>query len=469
MMKAFSLKDALRWTEGDAFGGVSDDVVFKDVSADTRKIKAGDLFVALRGENFDGHGFIDVAAQSGAVAAVVDQPDAAVQLPQIVVKDTVDALAALALGNRNASKARFISVTGSSGKTTVREMVAAILSQMGKTLATEGNLNNHIGVPLTLFRLAPEHEFAAIELGASAMGEIAHTVRIARPDVAILTNAGEAHLEGFGSYQNIVLGKGEIIDGLSEAGTAVLNFDDPAFAQWAERAGSRTVVAVSGSGAEGESEGEGADYFPSDITSGEGQQSFTAHGPQGWSCEIRLSLQGRHNVSNALMAIAATRALGASDEAVQLGLSAVQAVKGRLQTLKLNDQWTLIDDSYNANPTSMKAAISALSQHSGSRIAVLGAMAELGEGAHELHRNVAGFAKTQGIERLLVVGPGCEGYVEGFGDKTEVCASHDDAVRRLFEGPADSQTVLVKGSRSSAMDRVVEGIKEKVGDTCCSG
>ena len=463
MMQAFSLADALRWTDGDAFGVVSDDVCFKGVSTDTRKIEAGDLFVALRGENFDGHRFLDGAAKAGAVAAVVDTPDQSTRLPQIVVKDTMDALAALALGNRKTSRARVISVTGSSGKTTVREMVAGILGQMGKTLATEGNLNNHIGVPLTLFRLVPEHEFAAIELGASAMGEIAHTVRIARPDVAILTNAGEAHLEGFGSYQNIVRGKGEIIDGLSDSGTAVLNFDDPAFAEWAERAGSRAVLSVSGSGA------DRADYRPTDISSGDGQQSFTAHGPQGWSCEIRLALQGQHNVANALMAIAATRALGASDDEVKAGLSGVQAVKGRLQTLKLNEQWTLIDDSYNANPTSMKAAISALSLHSGCRIAVLGAMAELGSGARDLHRDVAEFAQAQGIERLLVVGPGCEGYVEGFGDKTEVFASHDDAVRHLFEGPADSQTVLVKGSRSSAMDRVVEGIKEKVGDTCCSG
>jgi len=463
MMQPFSVVDAINWLEGTLVGARPDGKAFQGVSTDTRRIASGDLFVALRGDNFDGHDYLAVAEQAGAVAAVVEQADPTLALPQIQVPDTIDALAKLALANRNASSARFVAITGSSGKTTVREMVAAILSRVGSTLATEGNLNNHIGVPLTLFRLAPEHELGAIELGASGLGEIAHTVNIVRPKVAILTNAGQAHLEGFGGYENVVRAKGEIIDGVAETGLMVLNQDDPAFGQWRQRAGSRRVAGVSGQA------GAGADYFPEDIRNEGGVRVFRACGPGGWCCDVRLSLQGEHNITNALMAIAATRELGAGEEAIKAGLAALKPVKGRLQIMELTPKLTIIDDSYNANPASMKAALDVLAMRPATRIAVLGAMAELGEGSLALHREVGAFARARGIERLIAVGDGCEGYTEGFGDASEVCATHDDALRRLFEGPADSQTVLVKGSRSSAMDRVVEGIKEKVGNTCCSG
>ncbi|MDI9246267.1 UDP-N-acetylmuramoyl-tripeptide--D-alanyl-D-alanine ligase [Marinobacter sp. CHS3-4] len=463
MMSTFDLKQALSWVSGQPSGAWQDDVRFENVSTDTRNIGAGDLFVALRGDNFDGHRFIGAARESGAVAAVVDQADESEQLPQLVVEDTVNALAALAAGNRDLSKARFVAVTGSNGKTTVREMVAAILSRMGSTLATSGNLNNHIGVPLTLFRLTPEHKYAAIELGASGLGEIAHTVGIVRPDVAILTNAGQAHLEGFGSYENIVQGKGEIIDGLADNGIAILNYDDPAFEQWQKRAGNRRVVTVSGRG------NRDAHYRPSDVQIDGPEQRFTAHGPAGWHCDIRLSLQGEHNITNALLAIAASQAVGATDQAIQQGLAGLQAVTGRLQTLNLSSRWTVIDDSYNANPSSIRSALKVLASRPGHRIAVLGAMAELGSGAYDMHRDIGVYAKDQGVDRLLAVGAGSEGYVDGFGAGADACATHDEAVRRLFESSADSQTVLVKGSRSSAMDRVVEGIKQKVGDACCSG
>ncbi len=463
MMSAFALKQALSWVGGRSSGPWLDDTRFENVSTDTRNTRPGDLFVALRGDRFDGHRFLDAARQSGAVAAVVDCADETVDLPQLVVNDTVNALAAIAAGNRDLSNARFVAVTGSSGKTTVREMVAAILGQMGNTLATEGNLNNHIGVPLTLFRLAPEHRYAAIELGASGVGEIAHTVGIVRPDVAILTNAGQAHLEGFGSYENIVRAKGEIIDGLPANGVAVLNLDDPAFDQWVKRAGQRRVRSVSGKGQ------RNADFRPADVQVDGPELSFTAQGPNGWQCDIRLSLQGEHNIANALMAIAAAQAVGASDDAIQRGLSGLKAFKGRLQTLKLTPQLTVIDDSYNANPASMKAAIKVLAAHAGYRTAVLGTMAELGPDGEAMHREVGEFARARGVDRLLIVGSGCEGYAEGFGAATEVCSSHEDAVRRLSERSDDTQTVLVKGSRSSAMDLVVEGIKQKVGETCCSG
>ncbi len=463
MMSPFTLRQALEWVEGRPCGAWQDDIRFANVSTDTRNIGPGDLFVAIRGDNFDGHRFIESARQAGAVAAVVDHADNTVQLPQLVVTDTIAALAAIAAANRNLSKARVVAVTGSSGKTTVREMVAAILGRMGNTLATEGNLNNHIGVPLTLFRLAPEHRYAAIELGASALGEIAHTVAIVRPDVAILTNAGQAHLEGFGSYQNIIRAKGEIIDGLPANGVAVLNMDDPAFDAWHQRAGQRSVKSVSGQGR------RGADYRSADVQVDGPEMRFTAQGPNGWQCDIRLSLQGEHNITNALMAIAAAQTVGATDDAIARGLAGLQAFKGRLQALKLTSRWTVIDDSYNANPASMKAAIEVLAGYPGTRSAVLGAMAELGEDHTEMHRDIGRFARARGVDRLLVVGSGCEGYVEGYGAATEVCSSHDEAVSRLVESSAGSQTVLVKGSRSAAMDRVVEGIKQKVDNTCCSG
>lgn len=463
MMQAFPVAEAMLWVGGTSAGADLEGLVFRGVSTDTRTIASGDLFVALRGDNFDGHNYLAVAEKAGAVAAVVDTANPALAIPQILVSDTIGALAELAAGNRNISPARLVAITGSSGKTTVREMVAAILSGVGNTLATEGNLNNHIGVPLTLFRLAPEHEYGVIELGASGLNEIAHTVNIVRPDVSILTNAGQAHLEGFGSYDNIVRAKGEIIDGVVASGLVVLNRDDPAFDQWRLRAGARRVLAVS------RQAGGGGDYFAESVADDGNSLAFRACGPEGWACDVSLPLHGEHNVTNALLAIAAARDLGASDGAVQRGLAAMQAVKGRLQILELSPSLTVIDDSYNANPSSIKAALGVLALRPASRVAVLGAMAELGADSLALHREVGEFARHHGIDRLLVVGDGCEGYVEGFGDAAEVCATHDDAVCRLLERPADSQTVLVKGSRSSAMDRVVEGIKEKVGNACCSG
>jgi len=456
MMRAFSLAEAAALSAGTCADPAAAETRYTGVSTDTRKLRHGDLFVALRGEHFDGHRFLEVAQSAGAVGAVVDAVVPDITLPQIVVRDTVDALARLAAGNRDDSGASFVSVTGSSGKTTVREMVASVLSQMGSTLATEGNLNNHIGVPLTLFRLTPEHQYGAIELGASGLGEIAHTVAIVRPQVAILTNAGQAHLEGFGSYDNIVQAKGEIIDGVSDGGLVVLNGDDPAFPVWKQRAKDRRVAVVCRAAS------ELADYYASKVTTDTHGQSFIAHHRDGWQCSVTLGLHGDHNVTNGLLAIAATRALGASDEAVRQGLQGLKAVKGRLQMLELSPGLTVIDDSYNANPSSMKAAVGVLAARPGARVAVLGAMAELGADSYALHRDVGEFARHLGVERLLVVGPGCEGYVEGFGEGAESCRGHDEAVARLL---ADSQrplTVLVKGSRSSAMDCVVEGIKEKV-------
>lgn len=454
MMRAFTLAEAAGWLKAAEPAGAAE-VTCQGVSTDTRAIRDGDLFVALRGERFDGHEFVAQAKQAGAVAAVVDSAVAGADIPQLVVEDTVEALAALAAAQRDESRAQFVAVTGSSGKTTVREMTGAILGKGGPVLVTQGNLNNHIGVPLTLFRLTPEHRFGVIELGASGVGEIAHTVAITRPDVAILTNAGQAHLEGFGGYDKVVQAKGEIIDAVAPTGVVVLNRDDPAFEIWRDRAGTRRVIAVSASGH------PDADYRYRQLQVERDGQTFVAEGPLGWEQTVHLGLYGEHNAGNALLAIAAARELGAGDDAVTRGLASLKPVKGRLQVIHLSEQVRLVDDSYNANPASMRAALKFLGSLPGYRIAVLGAMAELGSEADELHREIGEFARRQGIDRLLAVGPEGSAYQQGFGEGCDVCASQGEAVSRLRAVTEAPLSVLVKGSRSSAMDQVVEGLQEK--------
>ncbi|WP_148861782.1 UDP-N-acetylmuramoyl-tripeptide--D-alanyl-D-alanine ligase [Marinobacter fonticola] len=453
MMQPFSLQDAAEMTGA---APIASAIAYTGVSTDTRTIQPGDLFVALRGERFDGHAYVQQAINAGAVAAVVDQMQEGASAPQLEVSDTLQALGQLALGNRLASPARCVGVTGSSGKTTVKEMLAAILRQEGETLATQGNLNNHIGVPLTLFRLQPAHRYAVIEMGASGMGEIAYTVNLARPEVAVLTNAGEAHLEGFGSYENIVAAKGEIIDGVASDGAVVLNADDPACPVWRTRAGQRRVLTVSAAA------DSGADYHYRNVRSKDGQSICEVVGPSGWTQDIQFELPGAHNLLNALMAIAATRELGASDESVKKGLSELKPVKGRLQKIALQSGVNLIDDSYNANPTSMKAALQHLAEQDGTGAAVLGRMAELGPEEERLHEEIGAVAAQLGIAHLLVVGRGTEGYVRGFGPGAQQFESHEAAADWLLAHRSPPMTILVKGSRSSAMDNVVRALLDKV-------
>ena len=461
MMRALTLAEIAHvlGTRATAAGGP-----VRDICTDTRALQSGDLFVALRGERFDGHGFLETAREAGAVAAVVDTPNDSSALAQLVVPDTIQALADLALYNRNLSDASVVAVTGSSGKTTFKEMLSAILSLEGGTLATLGNLNYHIGAPLTLLRLAPEHRFAVIELGASALGEIAHTVAATAPEVAVITNAGEAHLEGFGSYGNIVQAKGEIIDGVVEDGTVILNRDDPAFGIWKQRAGSRHVVAVSASG-------DDADYRCAGYELNDGAYSIRVVTPDGSERSLTLNLPGEHNICNALLAAAAAETVGAAWSSVTSGLAAVRATAGRLERKTLSDHVTVIDDSYNANPTSMKAALDVLSREAATRVAVLGGMAELGAEGARLHREVGEHARTQGVDRVLVVGVSeeCNALASGSGDLALRFDTHQQAVDWLLANVTGPMTVLVKGSRSSAMDWVVMMLQEKVNNPCCSG
>lgn len=462
-MGTFSLAQAVQFTGATCASQDLDAVEYANVSTDTRALRPGDLFVALRGENFDGHEFLQSAQELGACAAVVDTFDHSLDMPQLLVANTDDALAGLAAGNRNQSGVQLIAITGSSGKTTVKEISAAILVRMGNTLATQGNLNNHIGVPLTLFGLEPTHQYGVIELGASGIGEIAHTVNITKPQVVVLTNAGQAHLEGFGSYENIVHAKGEIIEGVTEDGLVVLNRDDPAFDQWLARAGDRRVVSVSRCGH------PAADYKAVIEQSHALSPEIVVTGPSGWSCAITLLLEGDHNVTNTLLAIAATRELGATDIAITDGLACMESIPGRLQEINLPGGLSVIDDSYNANPASMEAALRVLVEREGKRIAVFGAMGELGPTAYELHREVGALARDLRIDRLLTVGAGCEGYADGFGGAAEMYQTHDEAAEAVVRTNEPPMTVLVKGSRSSAMDLVVEEIKNKVNSACFSG
>jgi UDP-N-acetylmuramoyl-tripeptide--D-alanyl-D-alanine ligase len=431
------------------------DVNFSRVSTDTRTLRPGDLYIALRGASFDGNDFVDQAFENGAGAAIVSSPQA-VRSPCLLVADTTAALAELALLNRQRSSARVVAITGSQGKTSVKEMIGRILSVSHRTLVTRGNFNNHIGVPLTLLELDETHECAVIELGASGLGEIAWTVRLAQPHVAVLTNAAATHLEGFGSLAGVVQTKGEIIDGLPADGTAVLNADDPHFAVWRARAGQRRALCFS-------LHDTSADYQASAILiDGREGTQFTLHTPAG-DCGITLHLLGLHNVANALAASAAAMAAGATLEDVRVGLALVRPVAGRLCLREAANGAALVDDTYNASPSSFRAAIDVLRGFPGRRILIMGDMGELGSDAESGHRYVGDYARSCGIDTLWATGPLSRLAVSGFGEG----ALHFDAIDSLIAhalGNTNAQcSVLIKGSRSAGMERAVE--KLIAGDT----
>jgi UDP-N-acetylmuramoyl-tripeptide--D-alanyl-D-alanine ligase len=424
------------------------DVSFSRVSIDTRTLQTGDLYVALRGASFDGNAFVRQAFEKGACAAIVSAPDA-VLAPCLLVADTNAALAELALLNRQRSSARVVAITGSQGKTTVKEMIGRILNVSHKTLVTRANLNNHIGAPLTLLELDETHECAVIELGASGPGEIAWTVRLARPHVSVLTNAAATHLEGFGSLAGVVQTKGEIIDGLPLDGTAVLNADDPHFAIWRTRAGGRRVLSFG-------LRDEAADCHASAIaTDGRAGTQFTLHTPAG-DCRVTLHLLGLHNVLNALAASAASIAAGASLDDVRAGLEAVRAVAGRLCLREAANGAVLVDDTYNASPASFRAAIDVLAGLPGRHVVIMGDMAELGSDAESGHRLVGDHARSLGIDALWATGALSRHAVESFGDGARHFASLDDLMSHALRHSDAQCSILIKGSRSAGMERAVE-------------
>ncbi|MCO7595117.1 MULTISPECIES: UDP-N-acetylmuramoyl-tripeptide--D-alanyl-D-alanine ligase [Pseudomonas] len=429
---------------------VGDDARFDGVSIDSRTVAAGQLFVALAGPRFDGHDYLADVKAKGAVAALVEREIADVELPQLLVADSRLALGQLGALNRAAFDKPVVAITGSSGKTTVKEMLACILRTRGPVLATRGNLNNDLGAPLTLLEIAPEHSAAVIELGASRIGEIRYTVGLTRPEVVIINNAGTAHVGEFGGPEKIVEAKGEILEGLGEGGTAILNLDDKAFGTWHVRAGAHRVLSFALANPQ-------ADFHASDIgRDARGCPSFTLHGPQG-SVAVQLNLLGTHNVSNALAGAAAAHALGVSLAGIAAGLGAVQPVKGRSVAQIAPNGVRVIDDSYNANPTSVCAAIDILAGFSGRTVLVLGDIGELGQWAQEGHRQVGDYARGK-VDALYAVGTNMAHAVKAFGANGRHFATQAELIDAVRGEHASNTTILIKGSRSAAMENVVAAL-----------
>jgi len=433
---------------GGALHGV--DREYRAVSSDTRTLAGGDLFIALRGPRYNANEFVAGAATAGAAAALVDtlQP---VAIAQIVVPDTQAALEKAGHAWRAQFSIPVVGVAGSNGKTTAKEMTAAILGAAGDCLATRGNLNNHIGVPLTLFRIESTHRFAVVEMGANAAGEVAHLVEIGRPTVGLITNAGAEHLEGFGSIEGVARAEGEMVAGLTADATAVINADD----EFADLWRGSTPARIMTFGVQ-----KPADFRAADVTTGVGPDGFLTRfkllSPLG-EVGIELRMGGRHNVSNALAAAAAATAAGAKLEHVAQGLGAVRAVAGRLQfKMTAGGAW-LIDDSYNANPSSMRAGIEVLAGLEGRKWLVMGDMAELGEFAESSHTEIGAFAREQGIDRVFAVGQLAGLAVESFGKGGQWFAESNALADALQGAPSDVR-MLIKGSRVNRLERVVDAL-----------
>ena len=436
------------------------DIAVSAVSTDTRQINQGDVYLALKGDNFDGHAFAEAAINAGASAIIAStELDVSVtsRVPVIYVEDTKIALGDLGAAVKAQIKPKTIGITGSSGKTTVKEMCAAILAQRGNVLATAGNFNNDIGVPLTLLRLTPEHEYAVIEMGANHLGEIAYTTNLVKPDVATIVNAAAAHLEGFGSLLGVARAKSEIFKGLGEKGLAIVNRDSQFAEFWLGKLKYQPVQTFAPDSANPD-----ADYYASDIIIDlNGCAEFVMHTPKG-SAEVRLSVPGMHNVGNALVAAALSIQVGASLDDVRDGLREMSQVKGRLNVKQLSGQVRLLDDTYNANVASVNAAIDTLSSFSGMKVLVLGDMAELGEKARYYHEQVGEYARQKGIDHLYSLGvlsQHASSVYQELGQHFTDAQSLVASLEALCVNEQRDISILVKGSRSSKMENVVEAIE----------
>jgi UDP-N-acetylmuramoyl-tripeptide--D-alanyl-D-alanine ligase len=444
-------------------------VFFHGVSTDSRNVLAGELFVALRGERFDGHEFVAAASERGAVAAVVDVSGAealrgtATRLPLIVVTDTRVALGELAASWRARFSLPVIGVTGSNGKTSNKEMITSIMKAVfgdGSVLATQGNFNNDIGLPLTLLALDIGHRVAVIEMGMNHPGEIARLARIGHPTVALVTNAQRAHLEGMGSLDRIAAEKGSIFSGLDKDGVAVFNADDPWADLWRSQSAHCRQRCFSLGGQ--------ADVIGQCQTHGlENHITIVADGKQ---IEVNLALPGAHNARNALGAATASLAAGVPLEVVRQGLTYFRGIKGRLQRRAGLRNALVLDDTYNANPDSVRAGIDVLAATIGRKILVLGDMGEIGEMTGQFHDEIGGYAKSQGIDRLLAFGEKSELAARNFGTGGEHFRKFENLVAALSSELTPEAVVLVKGSRFMRMERVIDAITMVPGQekpSCC--
>ena len=429
---------------------LGEDRAFAGISTDTRTLAAGELFFALQGPNFDGHDYVGIALERGAAGAVVThQTDN--DIPQLCVDDTKAALGRFGAAWRATHDVTVVGVTGSNGKTTLKELIAACLSREATTLATHGNLNNDIGVPLMLARINESHRYAVIEMGANHAGEIAYLVSLANPDVVVITNAGAAHLEGFGSIKGVAHAKGEILENPQRPRAAVLNADDRYFGYWQTRVEDTRCISFGFS--------DSANIRATDITPHATGSDFTLHTGTD-STAISLPLAGVHNVRNACAAAAVALALDVSVDSIRAGLEGVSPVGGRLQPVRGVAGATLFDDSYNANPLSVVAAAEFVAALRGESWLVLGDMKELGDDAAELHREVGEAARASGVDRLFAFGDLASNIAEGFGENARWFASLEALVDELSSDLSADVNVLVKGSRSMRMERVIDALRE---------
>lgn len=430
---------------------IGDDLAFSTVDIDTRQLAPGSLYVAIRGERFDGHDFIEEAAAQGAVAAIVSQ-SVKTNLPLLKVSSTRLALGQLATWYRNQFSIPFIGHTGSNGKTTTKEMMAAILENMGPVLATQGNFNNDIGVPLTLLRLKPEHQYAVCELGSNHQGEIPYTASLVQPQVGLITNIAAAHIGHFGDLEGVLREKTSLYRSLPADGIGIVNADDEYTDRLREALGERRYLTF-GIKNPADFSAKAIEFDPQGIA------RFQLVCPLGETI-IQLTVPGEHNVLNALAAAATTYAVGADLEAIEKGLSSMSSVKGRLCLCQGKAGARVIDDTYNANPHSVLAALRYLTRLEGERVLVLGDMAELGVDAKYYHRQIGESAKTLGLHQVYTCGDLSALTAEAFGTGAQHFSTQQALIEHLQKESNEHKVYLVKGSRSSAMEKVVTALMQ---------
>ncbi len=419
----------------------------ESIVTDSRKVRYGSLFAALPGNVVDGHDFVKTAAETGAVAVLVQKP-VEVSVPQLLVENVLQALGQIAAIWRQQLNPKVIGITGSNGKTTIKEMLASILRQQAEVLVTEGNYNNELGVPLTLFRLEEKHRFAVLEMGASKTGDIAYLANIARPDVGVISNIGPAHLEGFGSIEGVARAKGEMYQALPNTGCAVINGAEPWGDLWRNSNSAGDVLTF------GFEKNNNQDF---DVHMPAGGSSPSVSTPLGQFI-LQLALPGEHNQLNALAATAAAVALNIPVEQIAAGLKAVQPVPGRLNLIHADAGWLVIDDTYNANPASLYSALQVLAGMQGNAWLVLGDMKELGEDSRKMHAEVGDAARVMGVKRIFATGEMSMQTVDAFGSGADHFTDRSSLIAALKSELRPGINCLVKGSRSMGMEQVVHAI-----------
>lgn len=464
MIEAISLSQLASASNGLLAGK---NVEFASVAVDTRTLSNGDLYIALKGDNFDGHQFVKQAIENGCSGIVINKysdisKSELGSTSYVTVENTLEALGVCAQINREFFKGKVVGLTGSSGKTSTKNMLKSILAEKGSTYATHGNFNNEVGVPLTLLNIDSSHEYAVVEMGARKQGDIEYLLGFVQPDVAILLNAGTAHIDVFGNQENIVLTKGEIFTCLKDKGLAVVNADDPAKQIWLDSLSGKQVLTFSLNKC-------GADIFATDIEVNDLSSTFTLNYKE-LSQQVFLPMPGVHNIANSLAASAASIHLGFELSTIANGLAKLNGSSGRLMTIPCSENLVVIDDSYNANPSSMKAAIDVLALKQGFNVAVLGEMAELGDFSKKLHLELAKYVSESAVDKVYLIGAFAKEMAKLIGGKA--CVADTKAAvldslstnEKIFEIDGDAfvtTNVLIKGSRSTAMDELVDMIVKK--------